>query len=344
MITPLKKLKWFVAAFLSMIGSGLLPASASPEPVWAAHPQQLLYMSTLNFASGKGTIIVYPAYGKHGAPLATIKIPTGQAEGLWTDRNGYLYAAIVNAGFQGQGLIYVYKPGATRPFLTYTQGIDGPADGAFDDAGNLYVANLCGPPGQGSGGCFVFAKGMPRGLGLDREAGDTTDLHGYVAVFRKGKLAPFEYLKGSINLAEGVAVDHHGNVFVSNFTGTTPGCQFFEFPAGSRIAKTLPLQGLRDSICYKELFDANGDLIVTDSDVLFYPPPFGKPGHALTSGITVAMGMALGPDGSLFVGNYLITNNYGNAVVFAPGSTHPARTYSVPFGDAVLGIAVGAGL
>ncbi|HYK52509.1 MAG TPA: hypothetical protein VEV38_03170 [Candidatus Eremiobacteraceae bacterium] len=302
-------------------------------------PRRVLYVSTLNFQSGAGSIIVYPAYARDPKPLYTITIATGIAEGLWTAKNGDLYAAIVNAGSNGQGLIYAYKPGATSPFRTYTQGIDGPSDGAFDAAGNLYVSNLCGPPGQGTGSCFVFAD-----RSRARSIGYAQDLKGYVAVFPRGKMRPSTYLEGSINLAEGVAVDPHGNVFVSNFTGQSPACQVLEFQAGSHDDTVLPLQSLKNTICYKELFDSSGDLVLADEYVLTYPQPYGQLGGMLTNGILVAMGMSWGPDGTLFVGNYLINNNEGNAIAFPPGSTSPARTFAVPNGDAVLGIAEGPAL
>jgi hypothetical protein len=333
----------FIARVILAIATSLTLSVAMPTNSRAASndlgaftPRRVLYVSTLNFQSGAGSIIVYPAYARSPKPLYTIAFQAGIAEGLWTARNGDLYAAIVNAGTNGQGFIYAYKPGARSPFRTFTQGLDGPSDGAFDAAGNLYVSNLCGPPGQGSNGCFVFADRT-----RVHSVGNAQDLKGYVAVYPRGKIRPSTYLEGTINLAEGVAVDGQGNVFVANFTGQSPACQVLEFPAGSHSDTVLPLQGLKNTICYKELFDSSGDLVLADEYVLTYPQPFGPLGSMLTNGILVAMGMSYGPDGTLFVGNYLINNNEGDAVAFPPGSTSPIRTFAVPNGDAVLGIAEG---
>ena len=334
-----KRAALVVAASLALFSAMPTQSRAASSSAGTFTPRRVLYVSTLNFQSGAGSIIVFPAYLRSPKPLYTITFPAGLAEGLWTAKNGDLYAAIVNAGTNGEGFIYVYKPGTTSPSRTYTRGIDGPSDGAFDSAGNLYVSNLCGPPGQGTGGCFVFAD-----RSRVRSVGDTQDLKGYVAVFPRGKMRPSTYLEGSINLAEGVVVDGQRNVFVANFTGQSPACQVLEFPAGSHNDTVLPLQGLKDSICYKELFDSSGDLVLADEYVLTYPQPFGQLGSMLTNGILVAMGMSYGPDGTLFVGNYLINNNEGDAIAFPPGSSSPTRTFVVPNGDAVLGIAEGPAL
>jgi hypothetical protein len=321
-----------------------LASLAAAVAVFAASAQdarQILYVSTLNFQSGQGTIVEYRAYGAHKAPIRTITLPAGQAEGLWADSRGDLYAAIVNAGVNGQGFVYVYRPGATSPYRIYSKGIDGPSGVAFDSAGDMYVANLCGPPGQGSDGCFVFAR--PYGpAAASRTASPFGDTNGYVAVFPKGSKQPAALLEGPLHIAEGVAVDDKGDVFVANFIDLLKeASNIVEFPAGSTDGKVLAMRGLMNTIVYQLLFDRSGELLLADNDVLFYPPPFRKPSGVLSNGVSVAIGLAYGPDGTLFVGNYLVTENDGDAVAFPPGDTSPARTYSVPNGDAVMGVAVG---
>jgi sugar lactone lactonase YvrE len=126
-----------------------------------------------------------------------ISYPTGFA----FDAAGDLYVANVFGGTQycgrnsTAGWVTAYAPGATSPFLTITaqQGICNPFRLAFDDAGDLYVAN--GPPGsEHASNVTVYA---PSSSTLQRTITDGVD-------------GPWA-----------LALDHAGNLYVANASAST---------------------------------------------------------------------------------------------------------------------------
>ena len=313
-------------------------ATIPPAPTAAGHgtpvparPHDYLYAATLDWDTGSGTVYYYDAYGKKTKPLGSLSIDPGFPDGLWTDAKGDVYVAVVNAGNNGRGYVNVYTPGLSKLVTTYTTGLDGPAGGTFDAAGNMYVANLCGTAPSIS--CDVFAK----------RRGDSGSTSGYVAIYPPGSSQPASYLQAPINIAVGVAVDGAGNVFVPNNTGRIA-WNVIEFKAGATQGSIVPFRKLpKQRWVGAAAFDPRGDLVVSvNSAIDFFPSERGKPAHSLTSGVLVADGLAYGPDGTLFAGNYEFKENEGNVIAFPSGASLPARTFAVPYGNGVVSVAVGA--
>lgn len=311
----------------------LVPAQSAmrvaPARVRAKH---YLYATTLDWNAGDGTVYYYDAYGKNRSALGSLTINPGFPDGVWTDAKGDVYVAVVNAGSNGRGYVNVYAPGLGKLLRTYTAGLDGPSGGTFDSAGNLYVSNVCG---MGSGSCYVFAR--PRGHAA---SGSTT---GYVAIYAPGQTQPTKYLQNGINIAVGVALDSSGNVFVPNNTGGIA-WNVIEFPAGSSQGKLVRFRGLpKNRWVGAAAVDPKGALVISvNSAIDFFPHERGKASGKLTNGIVAADGLAYGPDGSLFAGNYEFESNEGNILAFPPGAGTPARTYAVPYGNGVVSVAVGS--
>ncbi len=322
----------------SLSGSGAAPASGLTPPLRAATIHGFLYATTLDWNSGTGSIYAYKAYGNDTSPVRTRSTSTGFPDGVWTDVAGNVYVAVVNAGTNGHGYINVYAPGLRKLLRTYTSGLDGPSGGTFDAAGTMYVANLCGP--SPSLGCYVFAKPerSPHGK-LSRSSPYT----GYVAIYPPGSKKPATELQGPINIAVNVAVDRAGNVFVVNNTGASA-WDVVKFAPGSTAGSIVRFKGLSNQLWIgADTFDAKGALVISANAAIdFFLHEKGRASHSLTDGVFAADGLAFGPDGTLFAGNYEFEQNEGNIVAFPPGANQPQRSYAVPYGNGVVSVAVGS--
>jgi len=319
------------------VPDGGAPAQAAQSRVTglaARLPREILYAATLDWNTGAGTVFYYDAYGTKTPALGSLSIDPGYPNGLWTDSKGDVYVAVVNAGSNGRGYINVYTPGLRKLLRTYGSGIDGPSGGAFDRAGNMYVSNVCGMAPSMS--CYVFAD--PRGK-RRREGGSTA---GYVAIFPPGSTQPSSDLQGPINIAVGVALDAKQNVFLADNTGGYA-WNVIEFPAGSTQGKVLTFRDVpKDRWVGAVTVDSKDALLASvDSAIDFFPRDHGKPARSLTHGVYAADGLAYGPDGTLFAGNYEFEQNEGNVVAFPPGASAPARSFAVPYNNGVISVTIG---
>lgn len=309
----------------------VLGMSAAPsQPAVTQIVSTYLYASTLDWSTGTGSVYVYDAYGTNPNPISALAISPGFSEGLWTDAVGHVYVSVDNAGNNGLGYINVYTPGFKKLLRTYTKGLSGPSGGAFDSAGNMYVANLCGTSAVS---CYVFAKTHR----------DINPQNGYVAVYPPGRLQPSKYLQGPLNIAVSVTVDRAGNVFVINNTGTA-NWNVVEFPLGSPNGHIVSFQEMPANLWVGALtMDPSGALVVSVSEGMidFFPREHGDPSRTLTQGVVAADGLAYGPDGTLFAGNYEFKQNEGNTIAFPPGSNAPTRSYAVPYNNGVTSVTVG---
>ncbi len=292
-------------------------------------PRTLLYVTTLDWGTGTGSVYVYDAYGKSPQPINSVSTSSGFPDGVWTDREGKVYVAVVNSQSPPLGYVDVYTPDLRKVVRRYTQGISGPSGGAFDRDGNLYIANLCG---RSAFSCFVFA----------RTQNPMSSSSGYVGVYPRGSSTPSKYLQGPINIAVGVALDNMDNVFVVNNTGGAA-WDIVEFPARSMMGFVVPFRGLPNQRWVgAATFDPSDALVASvNSAIDFFPNKRGRPARSLTKGVLAADGLAYGPDGTLFAGNFEFEQNEGNTIAFPPGSNAPTRSYAVPYNSGVISIAIG---
>jgi hypothetical protein len=164
-----------------------------------------------------------------------------------------------------------------------TNGINGPDGIWYDQSGNLYVANYGGDNVKEYAPCTA-SPSFTYSAGLVDPINGTTDKNGNVYVADFGAYFVAEYFQGIHAMkqqcypggaVEGVAVDKHGNVFVSyysfsddlghiaEYAGGLPGCHetvlgvTFGFPGGL-------------------LIDNSGNLVACDqfAGVDIIPPPF----------------------------------------------------------------------
>ncbi len=318
-------------------GTELVPArGVAQHGVPARKIDEFLYATTLDWNTGSGSVYYYHAYGNDTSALGSLAITPGYPNGVWTDRNGNVYVAVVNAGTNGRGYVNVYAPKLGKLLRTYTAGLDGPSGGTFDSAGNMYVSNVCGTAPSIS--CYVFA----RRHGHPDTGKNQGSLSGYVAVFPHGSTRPSTYLQTPINIAVGVALDARDNVFVANNTGGYA-WNVVKFATGATTGHVVPFRRvLYNRWIGAVAFDPKDDLVASvNSSIDFWARERGKPARKLTDGIVAADGLAYGPDGTLFAGNYEFEQNEGNVIAFPPGAKTPARTYAVPYNNGVISVAVG---
>lgn len=317
-------------ALAACAGTSLPRATGTTAQSFASRPSAYLYAATLDWNTGSGSVFVYDAYGANPKPIKTLAISPGFSEGLWTDSRGNVYVSVVNAGATGLGYVKVYTPGLGKVLRTYTSGLAGPSGGAFDTDGNMYVANLCGTDAIS---CSVFARTR---LPINSSSG-------YIGVYKPGSMKPGKYLQGPLNIPVGVTVDAKKNVFANNNTGGYA-WNVVEFPGGSPDGHVVPFKGFpKDQWVGSVTIDPKDALVAgINSTIDFFANDQGKPARVLTKGVFYPDGLAYGPDGTLFAGNYEFEENEGNTIAFPPGSNAPARSYAVPYNNGVTSVVVGS--
>ena len=162
-----------------------------------------IYVSNSSTHAGPTSITVYPA-GSSGtvAPIATISgSNTGLTfpEGIALDSSANIY--VVNFPDTSAYSVTVYSAGSdgnVAPSATIAgaaTGLSGPIGIALDSRANIYVANATGGLGK-SGSVTIYPAGS------------------------NGDVTPSATIVGStnteLNEPDGIAVDSHGNIYVSN--------------------------------------------------------------------------------------------------------------------------------
>lgn len=262
-----------------------------------------LFVSNLD-----GSIRVYTADIHHQNPPMIRQITQGATRPLgdWIDRNDVLY--VVNAEqYPTQANVVEYKPGASSPFRTITDGVLSPSAVAVGKDGTVYVNSIGELP-----------------------SGGTT---GMVVVYPPGGLTP----KMTITLPEaaeygmsggGIALDKQGNVYVANF-GDAVVSQFFKIAPGSSQATKLRLSGYGgDAIA----IDGAGNLYSggfsggTTSFIAVYAPGATTPSRTIALSMEPC-GLTATSDGTLYVVGEQSVAEY------APGASEPINTINTVYGE-----------
>ena len=295
-------------------------------------PKTYLYASTIDWTGAPGSVYVYDAYSKSSQPLKTMQLQAGFSEGLWTDSHANVYVAVVNAGPTGLGYIAKYTPGLGKLLETYTAGLSGPVGGTFDKSGNMYVADICSPNAVS---CGVFARTHQPG----------TLNNGYIGFYPPGSMSPTKKIQGAALTAPvGLALDKEGDIFAANNTGGQA-WSVVELEHGTYQSHTVQFKNVPSNRWVGAVAFNSDDVLLAsiNTAIDFFPKKHGAWSKQLTNGVLVADGLAFGPDGTLFAGNFEFENNEGNVVAFPPGATKPARSYAVPYNQGVVATAVGSG-
>ncbi|HEY1656377.1 MAG TPA: hypothetical protein VGF86_14835 [Candidatus Tumulicola sp.] len=216
----------------------------------------------------------------------------GDSDGVWVDKSGNLYVAdVVNKD------VVEYAPHQTSPKCTYSAGIVDPINVTTDLLGNVYVV-------------------------------DFNDLEspGYIDKFAQCKNKIGKQL--SVNMGpEGIAVDAHGNLFVSFFNAAFNG-GFEEFKKGQ--SSPTPL-GATVTSPGGLVLDKNANLIADDQNgsIDLIAPPYSS-ATPLVTGLSDPFHVALNKSEKL-----LFNANNGNGTV---------TVYDYPSGALVTTLGTANGL
>jgi sugar lactone lactonase YvrE len=209
--------------------AGVAGQSAKVMPAKFAH--NVVYVSD----QLEKSIVAFPAseHANNPAPLETLSLGV-IPEGIWVDRNGILYVALFasNGSF---GAVEEFKPGATQPFLTITNGIGEPSNLVVDQKGTLYVDQV---------------NDLSVEI-LEYPAGQTTPTK-TLSITEKG-----EPVAGQMTL------DRHHNLYVHTFFVDNPPSHVYKFANGSSTPQDLGLSGLGNTSCLTS--DKAGNLYVSDA-------------------------------------------------------------------------------
>jgi hypothetical protein len=280
---------------------GLLYPSAMGLAQRASTKQQYKVASPLMFvvnfitSSGLGNVIVYDPKTNDPNPIAVIIAGIDQPNGDCVDGSGTLYVA--SGPGSGSGWVSKYSIGKTKPSMTITDGIDGPANCTIDSKGDLWVTNSGGTPS--------------------------------VTEYLKGATKPHVTITQGLIYPIGIAIDHDGNLYVGNHVlyGTT-NVQVYPPGGGS------PTRTITDGIVWPTgiAVDAKGTLYVANDnypcDVEEYHAGQSHPYRAIIDEVNGPTGISLGKNGWLYVSNEGSQGCSGPSPVvleFPPGSTTPSR-------------------
>jgi hypothetical protein len=157
--------------------------STAARSVQAINPRGLLYVSD----QLQKAVLGFPPRLDAPNPPPTVTIPLGVIpEGVWVDNAGVLYVAVSGVSPTKSGAVEEFKPGATAPFKTITDGITVPAAVIVDSGGNLYVSQTFDTAVQiveyANGSTSPFATYTIEGKSEPRAGSMTFDQNQYLYV------------------------------------------------------------------------------------------------------------------------------------------------------------------
>jgi DNA-binding beta-propeller fold protein YncE len=249
----------------------------------------------LMYAGGPNVndVDVYAASRDNPPPRQHIKNSLDAPTGIALDASGDVYICN-NAGqsVPGKGVYWtvtVYKDDATKPYREFIDGVFSPVDVAVASDGTVYIANY-------SSAVTVYPPGTS---------------HYYGTLDEPNGFAPI-----------GVALDRHGNVYVSYVPRSGSGGVIYRYRPGAVHGKNIDIQFSNSP--HGLAFDNAGDLIVavsnapsSGSEIEIFAPHSKMPKQVLTGPFQPFM-LALSPNQQrLYVADYGSGNNDGGVWVFS---------------------------
>ena len=228
-----------------------------------------------------------------------------------------------------QGPIYgnidEFTPNGVRS--TFPSGLNSPAGLAFDQAGNLFVAddgNIDRFTPNGVRSTFAVGLSGPFGVAFDSAGNlfvaDRFDGH----IYKFTPAGVRTTFASGLSIPNGLASDRAGNLFVAAGDGVSIPGKIYKFTPGG--ARTTFASGLLN-YPFALAFDSRGNLFVADQGLEIDPYPFGAAVYKFTpSGLrsTVASendqvpvipnGLAIDSADNLFVANWVS----GSILKFTP--------------------------
>ena len=197
----------------------------------------------------------------------------------------------------GSNTIFRYTPAGAR--TTFAAGLNQPTGLAFDNKGNLYVAQSGSgiitryPLDFGTGSLFFGGLNSPTGLAFDGEGNLFVADEFTNSIFKLTQGGGKTTFASGLNGPTGLVFDRNGNLFVANTNGNA----ILRFtPDGTRTTFASGLNAPKDLA-----FDSEGNLFVTDSgtDAIVKFTPAGERSTFATN-LFGPFGLAFDGAGNLF--------------------------------------------
>lgn len=219
----------------------------------------------------------------------------------------FLYVASASGG------VSVYPLGGTVPVRALSHGVDLPTAMAFDNLGNLYVANHDGGP---SG-------------------------RGFVSVFAPGATTPERNISDGVNVPYSLAFDSKGNLYVANYIRAlnapklNNGSVTVYKPNAETPYRTITSVDHPHQIA----IDSKDTLYVAELKYLHAYAP-GATSPARTLGYTNPLGIGIDSQDRLYAGFWEGCPLYcdGGIDVFAPGEGKPITEFLLTPGDPAIDV------
>jgi DNA-binding beta-propeller fold protein YncE len=268
-----------VAPRLPATGSAVMAQSSRPAGV-----RDALYVSAIN----QNRVDGFSAHRKNPPPFRELTKGILAPAGMAVDASGNLYVA--NQGGSSSGSVTVYRAHHSKPFLTYTDKVQGPVDVAVAPDGTTYISNLSS---------------------------------GAVTVYPPGSTTCSMTLMPPPNATPtGVTTDYTGRVYVAYATLSGSHGVIYTYAAGKANGRDLGI--LLSGAPHGIIVDTNGNLLVavsvapsSESDVEIYPPGATHPSQRFYGPLQPMM-LALNPNQNrLYVADYGSGSNNGAVFVFS---------------------------
>ncbi len=273
-------------------------APASSGNAAAPRSQRLVYVSD----QLQKSVLAFPAGERARDPEPAMTISFGVIpEGVWVDRHGILYVALSGQTPSQAGKVEEFKPGATTPFRTITDGISVPQSLVVGADGTLYVDQIF-------------------------------DLSVEILEYPAGKTSPAKTLeitdKGE-PAAGGLTLDAAGDVYVHVLFIDDPPSRVFRFAAGGTTGADLHLHGLGNATGLTG--DSSGNLYVADAaaGIAVYAPGQTKPNRKIAAPPNDDFAQFVATrDGALYVAQENPQPSSSSLLEYAPGGRRPANELS----------------
>jgi hypothetical protein len=246
--------------------SGASVLAISPrvaDPVAGFQSTQVTSKGLLFVANGRNNAVDIYDKNPPNALLGVITNGIVGPNGMAVDTAGDLFVA--NTDNQ---TVTEYPPGSIKPSKTYTKGFNGklltnPLNVTVGNDGTLYLVNY-----------FSFGNGSE------------------VLEYPRNSMKPSIAINMSAGGAEGLALDHNNNLYVS-YNGARGG-QILKFAPRATTGKDL---GITFGFAGGLAFDGKGNLVVCDQTapaIYVFPPGATKPSMTITTGFRDPYHIAFG--------------------------------------------------
>lgn len=226
----------------------------------------------------------------------------------------------------GNNSVTLYKPGSSSVAATVSKGVNAPKTAAFDQKGNLYVANATSVTVYAAGSTHVLRTiaqniAVPAALAFDPSDNlyVANQANNSITVYGPTGTPYLRTVTTGIKFPDSVAFDRSGSLYVSNrgdFSGKTSSVTVYA------PGKTTPAYTIKHDVKLPlaVTVDRHGNVYVANvgsNSVTVYAPHRTSPKLRIHDGVVVPSALALDKNDDLYVASLVLNR----ITIYAPGST-----------------------